>query len=72
MRRRDPGAPRPAQPARAAAHRLQKPPQFENWLSDQLKSLYDPVLDEPLPDDLVKLLEESAKTAAKTKEDKDR
>jgi hypothetical protein len=51
--------------------RLKKPPQFDNWLSDQLKSLYDPVLEEPLPDDLMRMLEESAK-GAKPKEDKDR
>ncbi|MGK9168843.1 hypothetical protein KXR53_21185 [Inquilinus limosus] len=34
--------------------------------------MYDPVLEEPLPDDLVRMLEESAKRADKPKEDKDR
>jgi hypothetical protein len=84
VRKRDAGASRPAadgpetaKPATdrpladRAVERLKKPPQFDNWLSDQLKSLYDPVLEEPLPDDLMRMLEESAK-GAKPKEDKDR
>jgi hypothetical protein len=75
VRKRDAGAPRPAEAAPPATdravERLKKPPQFENWLSEQLKSLYDPVLEEPLPDDLMRMLEEGAKKA-KPKEDKDR
>ncbi|MDR6294553.1 MULTISPECIES: NepR family anti-sigma factor [Inquilinus] len=71
MRKREAGAPRPAEPGRVAPDRLKKPPQFDNWLSQQLKSLYDPVLDEPLPDDLLEMLEQGAKKP-KPEEDKDR
>ncbi|WP_342236063.1 NepR family anti-sigma factor [Inquilinus sp. OTU3971] len=70
-RRREAGA-RPADPGRPAPDRLKRPPQFDNWLSQQLRSLYDPVLEEPLPDDLMKMLEDGAKGAGEKKEDKDR
>lgn len=72
MRKREAGAPRPAEPGRQAPDRLKKPPQFDNWLSQQLKSLYDPVLDEPLPDDLIRMLEDGAKASLKPREDRDR
>jgi len=49
-----------------------RPPQFDNWLSQQLRSLYDPVLEEPLPDDLMRMLEDGAKHPDKPKEDEDR
>lgn len=70
-RRREPGA-RPADSGRPAPDRLKRPPQFDNWLSQQLRSLYDPVLEEPLPEDLTRMLEESAKRADKPEEDEDR
>jgi hypothetical protein len=70
-RRREAGS-RPADPARPAPDRLKRPPQFDNWLSQQLRSLYDPVLEEPLPDDLMKMLEDGAKGGAGKKEDEDR
>ncbi|WP_034851955.1 NepR family anti-sigma factor [Inquilinus limosus] len=70
-RRREPGA-RPADSGRPAPDRLKRPPQFDNWLSQQLRSLYDPVLEEPLPEDLMRMLEESAKRGDKPEEDEDR
>lgn len=70
-RRRETGS-RSADPARPAPDRLKRPPQFDNWLSQQLRSLYDPVLEEALPDDLMKMLEDGAKGAAPKKEDEDR
>jgi hypothetical protein len=68
--RRRESAARPAEPARPAPDRLKRPPQFDNWLSQQLRSLYDPVLEEPLPDDLVRMIEEGAKHP-KPEEDED-
>ncbi|TSD85208.1 hypothetical protein FFK22_028660 [Mycobacterium sp. KBS0706] len=70
-RRREAG-PRTADPGRPAPDRLKRPPQFDNWLSQQLRSLYDPVLEEPLPDDLMRMLEDGAKHPDKPKEDEDR
>ncbi|MFE0757701.1 NepR family anti-sigma factor [Inquilinus sp. NPDC058860] len=70
-RRRDAGA-RPTEPGRPAPDRLKRPPQFDNWLSQQLRTLYDPVLEEPLPDDLVRMLEKGAEGADKPEEDEDR
>jgi len=32
-------------------------PAFERWLNRQLHGLYDPVLAEPLPDELMRLLD---------------
>jgi hypothetical protein len=31
---------------------------FDGWLTHHLSRLYDPVIDEPIPADLLKLLEE--------------
>jgi hypothetical protein len=70
-RRREAGA-RLTDPGRPGPDRLKRPPQFDNWLSQQLRSLYDPVLEEPLPDDLMKMLEDGAKSTDKPKEDEDR
>jgi hypothetical protein len=33
-------------------------PMFDNWLKHHLSSLYDPVIQEPIPSDLLRLLEE--------------
>jgi hypothetical protein len=33
-------------------------PVFDGWLTHHLSRLYDPVIDEPIPADLLKLLEE--------------
>lgn len=29
---------------------------FQHWVNDQLRKLYDPVLDEPIPDSMLELL----------------
>lgn len=34
-------------------------PEFEPWLDGRLKSMYDTVLNEPLPDEILKLLKTS-------------
>ncbi len=34
---------------------------FDNWLEGKLKGAYNSVLDEPLPDELVRLLSEKLK-----------
>lgn len=70
-RRREAGA-RPADAERPVPDRLKRPPQFDNWLSQQLRSLYDPVLEEPLPDDLMKMLEDGGKGDDQKKENEDR
>jgi Anti-sigma factor NepR len=31
---------------------------FDGWLNHHLSQLYDPVIQEPIPEDLLKLLEE--------------
>ena len=36
-----------------------KDPEFEPWLDGRLKSMYDAVLNEPLPDEILKLLKAS-------------
>jgi hypothetical protein len=41
-----------AQPKRTDA----KDPEFEPWLDGRLKSMFDTVLNEPLPDEILKLL----------------
>jgi hypothetical protein len=33
------------------------PPAFDAWLTQQLRAIYDPVLDEPLPEQLVRMLQ---------------
>jgi hypothetical protein len=36
-------------------------PMFDGWLTHHLSRLYDPVIQEPIPIDLLKLLEERLK-----------
>ena len=42
-----------------AARPDDKDPEFEPWLDGRLKSMYDAVLNEPLPDEILKLLKAS-------------
>jgi len=37
----------------------EKDPEFEPWLDGRLKSMYDKILNEPLPDEILKLLNPS-------------
>jgi hypothetical protein len=37
----------------------EKDPEFEPWLDGRLKSMYDAILSEPLPDEILKLLKSS-------------
>jgi hypothetical protein len=46
-------------PAERAARPDDKDPEFEPWLDGRLKSMYDTVLNEPLPDEILKLLKSS-------------
>lgn len=32
---------------------------FQHWVNDQLRKLYDPVLDEPIPEGMLELLRKS-------------
>ena len=41
-----------------AARPDDKDPEFEPWLDGRLKSMYDAVLNEPLPDEILKLLKD--------------
>ena len=34
---------------------------FDNWLEDKLRNAYSSVLDEPIPEDLIRLLSEKLK-----------
>lgn len=43
-------------PAEQAARPDDKDPEFEPWLDGRLKSMYDAILNEPLPDEILKLL----------------
>jgi len=36
-------------------------PAFDNWLDNKLRSAYSSVLDEPIPEDLIKLLHQKLK-----------
>jgi hypothetical protein len=54
-------AERSSAPKRKPAHQTakrpdDKDPEFEPWLDSRLKSIYDAVLKEPLPDEILKLL----------------
>jgi hypothetical protein len=42
----------------SAGGKPQSDPLFDGWLTHHLSRLYDPVIQEPLPADLLKLLEE--------------
>jgi hypothetical protein len=46
-------------PAERAARPDDKDPEFEPWLDGRLKTMYDAVLNEPLPDEILKLLKSS-------------
>lgn len=43
-------------PVQEASRSDPQDPEFEPWLDGRLKSMYDTVLNEPLPDEIVKLL----------------
>ena len=43
-------------PAAQPGHPGATDPEFEPWLDGRLKSMYDTVLNEPLPDEILKLL----------------
>jgi hypothetical protein len=34
---------------------------FDRWLSEELSRIYDPALNEPVPDDMLRLLQEAAR-----------
>ena len=36
-------------------------PAFDNWLDEKLRSAYSSVLEEPIPDDLIRLIQEKLK-----------
>ncbi len=59
-----PGGPRAASLARAKPRANDRP--FDLWLHKQLHAMYDEIASEPLPDDLVNLIEKDA--AAHTKD----
>lgn len=40
---------------------------FDYWLQKQLHELYDSVAKEPLPDDLVRLIDNDAESASKSR-----
>jgi hypothetical protein len=42
--------------AQRKGHGLQESDAYETWLDQRLKSLYRPLLDAPLPEDMLKLL----------------
>lgn len=35
---------------------------FQHWVNDQLRKLYDPVLDEPIPEGMLELLRKSRRS----------
>jgi hypothetical protein len=53
-------AERSSVPKRRPAAQVKRPdekdPEFEPWLDGRLKSMFDTVLNEPLPDEILKLL----------------
>lgn len=48
---------RKRKPAAKAASSSGADPEFDGWLDVRLKSIYDSVLQEPLPEEMKKLLE---------------
>jgi hypothetical protein len=46
-------------PAEQAVRPDEKDPEFEPWLDGRLKSMYDAILNEPLPAEIMKLLKSS-------------
>ena len=47
---------RQRKPVQQAKPPEEKDPEFEPWLDARLKSMYDAVLNEPLPEEIIKLL----------------
>jgi hypothetical protein len=43
-------------PVQQAKQPDDKDPEFEPWLDGRLKSMYDAIINEPLPDEILKLL----------------
>jgi hypothetical protein len=43
-------------PVRQAPRPDEKDPEFEPWLDGRLKSMFDAVINEPLPEEILKLL----------------
>lgn len=54
---------RAARPARPKARGNDRP--FDMWLHKQLHAMYDEIASEPLPDDLLNLIDTDAATAKK-------
>ena len=50
-----------AAPRRPRNGRMEPDAAFDLWLERSLKAMYDQVADEPIPDDLLKLIEEDRK-----------
>ena len=58
-----PDAGRGAEPARPKPRGTDRP--FDMWLHKQLHAMYDEIASEPLPDDLLNLIEADAATSKK-------
>ena len=56
---------RAAEPARTNKVKTPEERPFDMWLQKQLHAMYDEIAAEPLPDDLVKLIERDAQTKGK-------
>lgn len=56
-----PGKPKRANPPQKGASRrkTEPPSEFDRWLDHRLQNMFNAVLDEPLPEDLVKLVKGS-------------
>ena len=48
---------RKRKPAASAERSGDPDPEFDNWLDVRLKTIFDSVLQEPLPEEMMKLLE---------------
>ena len=51
-----------------AVARMDQP--FDHWLHKQLHEMYDAIASEPLPDDLMKLIDDDADSASRNPLDK--
>lgn len=68
--KKEPRAPAPEK-ARAEKETVKNNPAFDTWLENKLHTMFDAVASEPLPPDLVKLLEQlDQKTRDDKKDDK--
>ncbi len=56
MTRRDEGAGERKRAVAATGRRRRGDAGYERWLTERLRELYDPILREPIPDDLERLL----------------